>query len=108
MHGGVNVAPSNVTGDNTSTMSEELLELAIGYVVSTQYPPGLDKAKKRAIRRRAATLTIENGEVFVERRGRKVKVITTVADQNRILRSCHSDPTSGHFGEACRTKSVTW
>ena len=41
-----------------------------------------------AILRRAATLTIENGEVFVERRGRKVKVITTVADQNRILRSC--------------------
>ena len=32
-------------------MSEELLELAIDYVVSTQYPPGLDKAKKRAIRR---------------------------------------------------------
>ena len=48
-------------------------------------PLGVDKAKKRAIRRRAATLTVENGEVFVERRGRKVKVITTVADQNRIL-----------------------
>ena len=88
-------------------MSEELLELAIDYVVSTQYPPGLDKAKKRAIRRRAATLTIENGEVFVERRGRKVKVITTVADQNRILRSCHSDPTSGHFGETKTWKRVS-
>ena len=37
------------------------------------------------IRRRAATLTVENGEVFAERRGRKLKVITTVADQNRIL-----------------------
>ena len=55
--------------------------------MSSQYPPGLDKAKKRAIyiRRRAATLTVKNGEVFVERRGRKLKVITTVADQNRIL-----------------------
>ena len=72
---------SNVTRerrDNTSTMSEELLELAIDYIVSSQYPPGLDKAKKRAIRRREATLTIEKGEVFVERRGRKVKVIITV------------------------------
>ena len=48
--------------DNTSTMSEELLKLAIDYVVSSQYPPGLDKAKKRAIRRRVATLTVENGE----------------------------------------------
>ena len=57
------------------------------YVVSSQYPPGLDKAKRRAIiiRRRAATLTVENGEVFVERRGRKVKVITTVADQNHFV-----------------------
>ena len=55
--------------------------------MSSQYPPGLDKAKKRAIYagERAATPTVENGEVFVERRGRKVKVITTVADQNRIL-----------------------
>ena len=66
---------SNVTReqrDNTSTMSEELLQLTIDYVVYPQYPPGLDKAKKCAIRRRAATLTVENGEVFVERRGRKV------------------------------------
>ena len=30
-------------------------------------------------------LTVENGKVFVERRGRKVKVITTVADQNHFV-----------------------
>ena len=25
-------------------------------------------------------------------------MVTSVDDRKRILRSCHSDPTSGHFG----------
>ena len=28
----------------------------------------------------------------------QVKLITSVEDQKRILQSCHSDSTSGHFG----------
>ena len=28
----------------------------------------------------------------------QVKVVTSVEERRRILRSCHSDPTSGHFG----------
>ena len=28
----------------------------------------------------------------------QVKVVMSVDDQKHILRSCHSDPTSGHFG----------
>ena len=60
-------------------------------------PPGLDKAKKCAVRRRGATLIADNGEVYIKRKGRKVKVVTFVADKQQILRSCHTDPTSGHF-----------
>ena len=63
-------------------MSEELLELAIGTMLCSHNTPWARQGQKACynIRRRAATvLTVENGEVFVERRGRKVKVITTVA-----------------------------
>ena len=34
----------------------------------------------------------------MERKKRRVKVVTSVEEQARILRACHSDPTSGHFG----------
>ena len=30
----------------------------------------------------------------------QVKLVMSCDDQKRILRSCHSDPTSGHFGES--------
>ena len=62
--------------DNT-TMSEELLELAIRTMLYPHNTPlGSTRPKSVLyiyIRRRAATLTVENGEVFVERRGRKTK-----------------------------------
>lgn len=28
----------------------------------------------------------------------QVRVVTSIEDRKRILQSCHSDPTSGHFG----------
>ena len=68
-----------------------------------RYPPGLSKDRKRAVRKKATTLTVNKGEVFVKRNRRQVKVVTAVADQRRILQSCHSDPTSRHFG-----KTKTW
>ena len=34
----------------------------------------------------------------MERKNRQVKVVTSAEEQARILRACHSDPTSGHFG----------
>ena len=87
--------------ENSANELEEfdpVLELAIGYKLHRSYPLGLSKERKRAVRKRASTLTVDNGEVFLKRKGRQVKVVTAVEDQRRILESCHSDPTSGHFG----------
>ena len=77
---------------------DQILELAVDYAVRRSYPPGLTKEKKRAVRKRASTLVVDKGEVFLKKKGRRVKVVTAVEEQRRILESCHSDPTSGHFG----------
>ena len=42
-----------------------ILELAIQCVQDGTYPPSLSKDKKRAVRKRAATLYIDKGEVFL-------------------------------------------
>ena len=63
-----------------------------------EVPPDLGKDQKRAVRKRAGTLVAENGEVFVVKQKRRVKVVQSVEEQKRILRACHADPTSGHFG----------
>ena len=81
-----------------STEEDVILELAIEYVLGNGYPSDLVKDRKRAVRKRAATLTAEQGEVFVQRKGRRVKVVTSVEEQRFILKACHSDPTSSHFG----------
>ena len=62
------------------------------------YPQDISKDRKRAVRKRAQTLKIENGDVFVEKKGKKMRVVTSKTEQMVIVRSCHSDPTSGHFG----------
>ena len=77
---------------------DQILELAVDYAVRRSYPPGLTKERKRAVRKRASTLVVDKGEVFLKKKGRRVKVVTAVEEQRRILESCHSDPTSGHFG----------
>lgn len=54
---------------------EELLELAAHYAITGEYAcDDLHKNKKRAVRRKAVTLVVERGEVFVKRHGRVVKV----------------------------------
>ena len=77
---------------------EQLLQLAIEYVTTGAYPPGITKVRKRAVRRKAGTLVIDKGEVFVWHHRRKVKVVMEKEEQARILRACHAEPTSGHFG----------
>ena len=76
---------------------DEILKLAIHYVQNGSYPPGLSRDKERAIRKRAATVSCDKGEVFVQRKQRKVKVVTSANEHERILKACHSKPTSGHF-----------
>ena len=62
------------------------------------YPAGLSKDKKGAVRRKAGTLITGKGEVFIQHQQRRVKVVTSKAEQARILRACHAEPTLGHFG----------
>ena len=77
---------------------QQLVEFAIEYATSGVYPSGLSKDKKRAVRRKAGTLVVEQGEVFLQRRQGRVKVVTDKKEQERIVRASHADPTSGHFG----------
>ena len=61
------------------------LEFAIDFAVRGRYPPGLSRDKKRALRRRATTLWVDKGEVLLKRKGREVKVVTSLDEQRRIL-----------------------
>ena len=65
-----------------------------------------DYQKKRAVRKHAATLELDKGEILLKRKGRRVKVVVYVREQQRILQSCHSDPMSGHFGMTKTWKRV--
>ena len=53
----------------------EILEYAIRYSRDGSYTPNLTKDKKRAVRKRAALLTVDKGEVFFTRGKAKVKVL---------------------------------
>lgn len=50
------------------------------------------------LRKGLATLIIENGEVYLRRKNKTVKVVQSRKDQLLIVKACHSEPTSGHFG----------
>ena len=72
------------------------INYAINYAVNGTYPDELTE-KKRAVRKRAGTLILENGEVYLQWKGRRVKVIQSRKDQLLIVKACHSEPTSGHL-----------
>ena len=84
--------------DNTE--QEDIIDWAIAYRTSGSYPRLLSKDQKRAVRRRAQTIEVDNGEVYVQKLKKRVKVIASQDEQERILNSCHSDPTSGHHTKA--------
>jgi hypothetical protein len=50
---------------------DAILDLAIEYAMHRQYPHGLSKDRKRAVRKRASTITFTKGEVFLKRKGPK-------------------------------------
>ena len=52
-----------------------ILDYAINYTINGTYPSELTKEKKRSVRKRARTLISENREVYLKRKGRRVKVI---------------------------------
>ena len=74
------------------------MDYAIHYAINNAYPPHLTKEKKRAVRKRAATLSIDSGEVFLKRKNKRVKVVQSRKDQLLIVKACRSEPASGHFG----------
>ena len=50
----------------------QLLEYAIFYSENGMYPDGLSKDKKRAVRKKAKSISIELGEVFIIKKNKKV------------------------------------
>ena len=81
-----------------SKEQEDIIDWAIAYRTSGSYPKLLSKDQKRAVRRRALTIEVDNGQVYVQKQKKRVKVIVSREEQVRILNSCHSDATSGHLG----------
>ena len=55
---------------------DKYLDLAIYYVLHYGYPPNEDltTSQKRAVRKRAKNLTVNNGEVFFNSKGKKVSL----------------------------------
>ena len=84
--------------DDPQKRTDEILELAIKYVQDGSYPPDLSKDRKRAVRKRATALSINKGEIFFKRGSKRVNVVASRDEQTRILKACHAEPTSGHFG----------
>ena len=59
--------------DNVEQLgTNNVLDYAIEYKMKGAYPPGLTKDKKRAVRKRAQTICIEEGEVYILRKKNKV------------------------------------
>ena len=57
--------------DQPREKDDPILDLAIEYVVNSAYPTGISK-EKRAVRKRAAKLLVEDGDVFLRKKSRKV------------------------------------
>ena len=51
---------------------DNILDYAIEYRMRGTYPPGLSKDKKRAVRKRAQVIVVEEGEVYIQRKKNKV------------------------------------
>ena len=68
--------------NHTTHKDDRILDLAIHYVLNNSYPATEDLAKyqKRAVRKRAATLLVEKGEIYLEKKERKVKVISSIQE----------------------------
>ena len=51
---------------------DHVLDLAVKYALHGRYDEELTKERKRAVRKRAARLVVERGEIFLNKKGRKV------------------------------------
>ena len=53
---------------------DEILEMAVYYILKGRYESNLSKDKKQTVRKRARSLSVEDGEVFMRRKKRNVRV----------------------------------
>ena len=56
--------------------TDNILDYAIEYRMTGSYPPGLTKDKKRSVRKRAQAISVEEGEVYIQRKKNKVCLFT--------------------------------
>ena len=62
--------------ETTKDLEEEnVLDLTIEYLLKGQWHPGLSKNKKRSIRKKAASIVVEAGEVFLKKKVMKLWTI---------------------------------
>ena len=90
-----------------NSQSEPILDLSINYLFTKSYPLNADVKLKRSIRRRASTLNLEDGHIYINSIKRRVKVLVSPEEQIKISNTCHSDPTSGHFGVTKTKRKVS-
>jgi hypothetical protein len=63
---------SRISSSGGELDCEQILDLAIEYKVNGTYPDGLSKDKKRAITKRAQSISIVNGEAFLQKKKGRV------------------------------------
>ena len=93
--------------EDRTDKKDELLDFAIEYEIKGSYPDDASKDRKRAIRKQAKNLIADKEEIFLIKKSKRVKIVTSIEEQSRILQAYHSDPTSGHFGIAKTCKHLT-
>ena len=64
--------------DTERQETDNILEHAIEYSMKGAYPPRLTKDKKRAVRKRAQTISVEEGEVYIKRKKNKVGLLQRI------------------------------
>ena len=90
-----------------NSLGETIIDPSINYLFTKSYPLNADVKLKRSIRRRASTLNLEDGQIYIKKRKRRVKVIVSHEEQVKISNACHSEPTSGHFGVTKTRKKIS-
>ena len=67
-------------GNAADQDEDHILEQVIHYTQEQKYQPDSSK-EKRALRKRAATLVVDRGEVYLKRKGHRVKVVMDPKEQ---------------------------
>ena len=78
------------------------------YLCSREYPDGMDKDSKRALRQKSASFAVEGG-ILMHKLGDKLcRLVMDVAERDRIVASLHADPIGGaHYGQTATIRKVT-